>query len=65
MPLFNVEVFAMVRTVHSNRVEIEAATAEEAERIALELCDDGDINLYEAYTLDAEPPEAHARPSEP
>lgn len=65
MPLFNVEVFAMVRTVRSNKVEIEADTAEEAERMALELCEDGDIDLYEAYTLDGEPPEAHAHPSEP
>lgn len=45
MPLFDVEVYALMRVVRFAVVEIEAESAEEAKRLAMARYEEGDFNL--------------------
>ncbi len=61
MPLYDVAVWREARIILSERVEIEAATPEEAKRLALRLYDQGHIELDEEEMLEATDPQADAR----
>lgn len=61
MPLYDVAVWREARIIMSERVEIEAATPEEAKRLALRLYEQGHIELDEEEMLGATDPQADAR----